>query len=139
VDRFESVLPVQTRPPVIVDIDSANHSDALLKAAASGLIPVGRDHRILPSARVRKLDLAIAFWQIMQFAGTIPDDARIQAIAFPPDIGMQHAAWDAVSHCIATGIIGPEPDGQFQAGKTMDGSDILVSVEALVSLLARSL
>lgn len=136
VTEFEYYLPVSLRPPVIVDIDVADHQDDLLTAAAAGIIDVGRDHRIRPGARVRKLDLAVAFWQIMQFAGAIPDTSVLDNMALPADITRSHSAWDAVAHCYAAGILGMEPDGRFNSGKVPGGDDAVAAVDALSSFLS---
>ncbi len=133
---FEEYLPVSLRPPVIIDIDRADNPDDLLKAAAAGLISVERDHRIRPGARVRKLDLAVAFWQLMQLAGAIPDTSVLENMALPSDITGSHTAWEAVAHCVAAGVLGTEPDGRFESGKTPDGADVVVAVDALSSFLS---
>ncbi|MCD4654122.1 hypothetical protein K8T06_09315 [bacterium] len=129
--RFKKYLPVGTRPPVIMDIDQSSQEDALLTAVAAGLFHIGRDHRVLPSARIRKLDLAKAFLRIMHFAGKTPDPDLINNLELPYDLTPRHSAWEAVSACFAAGLLGAEPDGRFKAGKIMNGSDIIFAVEAL--------
>jgi hypothetical protein len=134
--HFERFFPRGRRPPVIIDIDRSSQQEALLSAAAAGLIPVGRDHRILPGSRVRKQDVSRAVWRIMELAGVLPDESLIDPSVLPYDVTASHSAWKEVAGSLVTGVLKTEPDGYFHPGRIMTGSRVLDAVDALNTYLS---
>ncbi|MBN1879587.1 hypothetical protein JW823_05695 [bacterium] len=134
-ERFFSYFPQDATTPVIIDIDSSTKQQALIAVVSANLMQVGRDHRILPEARVRKLDLARSFWRLLELAGKEPEPALLHSIDPPLDVSTAHSAWQDIIGCLAAGVLPVEPDGRFQSGRIPSGREVMESYKALENRL----
>lgn len=135
--HFKHVFPPDRKPPVIVDLDQSSNHEAVLSSAAAGLIPVGRDHRILPGSRVRKQDITLAVWRVLELAGALPDQSLLDTSLLPYDITPSHNAWKQIAGCLFTGIVTIDTDNLYHPGRIMSGKEILDSIDALKRYLKR--
>ncbi len=136
---FSDEYPRNRRPPVVTDIDRSLNRQTMLEAAAAGILPVGRDHRILPEARIRKQDAARSFYRIMELADALPDRSEIEAITRPFDISPAHMMNHQILACLAAGIMVVEQDNRFHAGRIVSGTELLKAVEALYDHISISI
>lgn len=129
--RFSSLMPRHARPPVMIDIDQSDQQESLIVVVSAGLFPVGRDHRIMPKSRIRKLDLARIIWRLMDLTGSLPDEVLMLNVMPAPDITTAHAMQKEVTGCRAAGILEVEEDGRFQSGRVLTGKEILRALDDL--------
>jgi hypothetical protein len=128
---FQDFYPKTQRPPVVIDIDRSSEEQALLAAAAAGIIPVGRDHRIMPEARIRKQDAAGSFYRIMELADILPEQTFFEAAVRPYDVSTAHMYAREIIGCLALGIMAVEQDNRFHAGRIMKGAEVMNAIDVL--------
>ncbi|NQW05699.1 MAG: tetratricopeptide repeat protein [Acidobacteria bacterium] len=116
--------------------------------AAAWILPVTRvgwmesfaNHTFQPSADVRRSDLALAVWRVVQdLAADQPQDlARWQAAQLDvPDVSQTHLAYRAIAGALASGVMGLGDRDRFQPNRQAAGADVIAAVARLEQLSGR--
>ena len=122
------------RSCLIVDIEESWAKSAIQLCVNTGLMRLSRDHRFFPNRKVRRMDLAIALYNLGSVFGVAFQDKSPR----PVDISEDHYAFYPIVWCLKNQTIKHFEDGTFRAGEIPSGEEVIKAIEVVKNLIDES-
>jgi tetratricopeptide (TPR) repeat protein len=137
--RLDGLFKKVARPNAVVITDARGSwaSAWILAVTRAGVMEVYPNHTFQPNAVVRRGDLAEAASRVLSLIATQKPalaaswrDVRRDFADVPP----AHLSYAAAAMTVGAGVMQPLPDGSFQLGRAVSGSEAVAAVKRLEEL-----